>query len=219
MRTCASLKWKPPSENSIDFKLELQFPALQGSDQPDFSAMPVFSLLQWAGGDNYEYFDAMTVDQEEWEQYVQPRTGLASPCLTKAIPAHAFRRMKASKLQYDDAIVEVTWDMIRQSFRIMRIRDDKHHGNHKTIVTKIIESIKDGVEEEEVCTFPTYPAFSRVEALTTAYKLTSSLLTCPKYGRRGSSGSRSRPRSHPHPHHRQWAMTRSSTGSSRAPLS
>lgn len=58
--------------------------------------------------------------------------------------------MKESRLQYDDAVVECTWDFARQSFRLMRIRDDKHHGNHKTIVTKIIDSIKDGVEEDEV---------------------------------------------------------------------
>lgn len=66
-----SLKWKPPSENSIDFKLELRFPPLAGApDQPDFNAMPVFNLLQWAGGDNYEHFDAMQVDEAEWEQCV-----------------------------------------------------------------------------------------------------------------------------------------------------
>lgn len=60
-------------------------------------------------------------------------------------------RMKDSKLQYDDAIVEVTWSFARQTFQIMRIRDDKHHGNHKTVVTKILDSIRDGVEEDEVC--------------------------------------------------------------------
>jgi len=39
------LKWKPPSENSIDFKLILRFPpATKKSAQPDFHAKPVFEL-------------------------------------------------------------------------------------------------------------------------------------------------------------------------------
>lgn len=32
----------------------------------------------------------------------------------------------------------------------MRIRDDKHHGNHRSIVEKILKSIRDGVEAEEL---------------------------------------------------------------------
>lgn len=74
-----SLKWKPPSENSIDFKLELRFPpqrvesddsSSSTSSSPDFGAMPVFKLHQWLGNDRYEFFDLMTVEEDEWETCV-----------------------------------------------------------------------------------------------------------------------------------------------------
>jgi mRNA guanylyltransferase len=69
------LKWKPPSENSIDFKLLLKFlPSATNPSQPDFFAKPVFALYAWLGGEgpraNYEPYDVMHVTDEEWEQYV-----------------------------------------------------------------------------------------------------------------------------------------------------
>jgi mRNA guanylyltransferase len=70
-----SLKWKPPSENSIDFKLVLRFPPLSGSpEKPDFYAKPIFALHVWCGGEganaNYEPWDTMHVSDDEWETYV-----------------------------------------------------------------------------------------------------------------------------------------------------
>jgi mRNA guanylyltransferase len=69
------LKWKAPSENSIDFKLELRFPAILGhSTEPDYTAKPVFILNAYHGDDRqrqeprYEYFDIMEVDDSEWER-------------------------------------------------------------------------------------------------------------------------------------------------------
>lgn len=63
-----SLKWKPPSENSIDFKVELRFPPLPDSDEPDYSAKPEFLLNTWLGGDRYEFFDFMAMTDEEWQR-------------------------------------------------------------------------------------------------------------------------------------------------------
>jgi len=64
-----SLKWKPPSENSIDFKLTLHFPPHPSSSaSPDFTEMPIFKLHQWMGLEDYEFFDYMTVTEEEWEE-------------------------------------------------------------------------------------------------------------------------------------------------------
>ena len=75
------LKWKPPSENSIDFKLVLRFPALpDSSKQPDLHAKPVFALHVWCGGEGtkatYEPWDTMHVNDEEWERYVATRAQL-----------------------------------------------------------------------------------------------------------------------------------------------
>ena len=65
------LKWKPPSENSIDFKLVLRFPPLAGSPtQPDLHAKPIFALHVWGGGEAYEPWDTMHVDDDEWERCV-----------------------------------------------------------------------------------------------------------------------------------------------------
>lgn len=76
----SSLKWKAPSENSIDFKLELKFPPLAGRpNDPDFAAKPAFKLLAYYGDSRtasarregrYEYFDLLDVSDEDWEQWV-----------------------------------------------------------------------------------------------------------------------------------------------------
>lgn len=72
------LKWKPPSENSIDFKLVLRFPPLPGSpSKPDLHAKPVFALHVWCGGEgpkvSYEPWDIMHVSDDEWERYATGR--------------------------------------------------------------------------------------------------------------------------------------------------
>jgi mRNA guanylyltransferase len=59
-------------------------------------------------------------------------------------------RMKQSGEQIDDRIVEVHWDAELSHWRMMRFRDDKPNGNHRSVVEHIIESIADGVERETV---------------------------------------------------------------------
>jgi hypothetical protein len=64
-----SLKWKPPSENSIDFKLVLRFPPSRYSPkEPDWHAKPLFLLYVWCGGNKYEEYDVMCVEDNEWEE-------------------------------------------------------------------------------------------------------------------------------------------------------
>ena len=65
------IKWKPPSENSIDFRLELRFPpSTADPNEPDFCAKPMFLLNTWMGQNAYEYFDEMDMDDDEWEKWV-----------------------------------------------------------------------------------------------------------------------------------------------------
>ncbi|KAJ7271943.1 mRNA capping enzyme, catalytic domain-containing protein [Mycena haematopus] len=119
------LKWKPPSENTIDFKLVLRFPPRPDNpSQPDFHAKPVFLLHVWCGNTTYEQYDQMYVDDDEWE------------------------KMKSSGEQYDDRIVEVHWEPTHSRWRWMRFRSDKLNGNHKSTVDKILISIADGVEKD-----------------------------------------------------------------------
>lgn len=56
---------------------------------------------------------------------------------------------KASGEQYDDRVVEVTWDGASQNWIWHRFRDDKEHGNHQSVVYNILDSIKDGVEADQ----------------------------------------------------------------------
>lgn len=58
--------------------------------------------------------------------------------------------MKLDGEQIDDRIVEVHWDAEREGWRMMRFRDDKPAGNHRSVVDKIINSIADGVEKDAV---------------------------------------------------------------------
>lgn len=120
------LKWKPPSENSIDFLLQLKFPSSERSPKEvDLLAKPAFMLYMNQGrGVGPLFFDVMKVDDETWEDW------------------------KRSGEQYDDRVVEVVWSKELDSFQFMRFRDDKNEGNYKDVVTSIIRSIQDGVEAE-----------------------------------------------------------------------
>lgn len=65
--------------------------------------------------------------------------------------------MKSSQIQYDDAIIEVTWSAALDTWSLLRVRDDKPHGNHVKTVKSILVSIADGVEAEEVSTHSRLP--------------------------------------------------------------
>jgi mRNA guanylyltransferase len=62
-------------------------------------------------------------------------------------------RMKVDGEQLDDRIVEVHWDPAVNGWRMMRFRNDKPNGNHKSVVENIIKSIADGVERDNVRPF------------------------------------------------------------------
>lgn len=153
------LKWKPPSENSIDFKLVLKFPpSPTNPSQPDLLAKPLFALYAWLGGEGsraeYEPYDVMHVTDDEWEQYVNFRGFNTSSCTlqTYTLSTPGFCRMKLSGEQFEDRIVEVHWDPVVEGWRMMRFRSDKPSGNHISTVESIINSIRDGVEKDMVRT-------------------------------------------------------------------
>ena len=57
------LKWKPPSENSIDFLLRLDFSHVQSNN-----GKPRFCLHKWLQKEEHAYFDDMYVTDDEWEE-------------------------------------------------------------------------------------------------------------------------------------------------------
>lgn len=121
------LKWKPPSENSVDFRLRLKFPARPDDPAaPDYAARPAFMLMMNHGREGSHYFDVLGVGEGEWEE------------------------MKRGGEQWDERVVEVVWEKEGERWRFMRFRDDKLEGNYKTVVENIIRSIQHGVEAETV---------------------------------------------------------------------
>ncbi|KAK4702619.1 mRNA guanylyltransferase, partial [Phenoliferia sp. Uapishka_3] len=121
------LKWKPPSENSIDFLLQVKFPALPDRpDEVDLYAKPRFMLMMNHGKNDVRFFDTMEVEDETWEEW------------------------KRKGDQYDDRVVEVVWNKDRQTWEMLRFRDDKREGNFHQVVTSILKSIQHGVEADEL---------------------------------------------------------------------
>ncbi|CAD6444838.1 6f6d5da3-8d81-4c1d-bf20-6b17b2e7616f [Sclerotinia trifoliorum] len=129
------LKWKPENENSIDFKLGLDFPAVQpdsmdlaeGTTEPyiDYDAIPICNLLVNAGNNRDEWYGTMHLEPEEWE------------------------KLKALREPLNDRIVECYMDA-QKRWRYMKFRDDKEVANHTSTVESVIESIKDRVTEKDL---------------------------------------------------------------------
>lgn len=130
------LKWKPAHENTIDFKMNMNYKDYQDPDYDprdpdstytDYDSKPEFQLSVWRGGRDYEVFAELDVSEEEWEQL----KGLNEPLQGRVVEC----RKKISKPPY--------WEMLR-------FRNDKSNGNHYTVVEKILHSISDGVADHEI---------------------------------------------------------------------
>lgn len=63
---------------------------------------------------------------------------------------HYQPRWKSSSTRLDNRIVEVSFSSQHQTWEFFRFRDDKEHGNHTSVVRKVIQSIREGVEADEV---------------------------------------------------------------------
>ncbi|KAF3938324.1 hypothetical protein ABW19_dt0209339 [Dactylella cylindrospora] len=125
------LKWKPADENSIDFRMNLEFPVLSDdegdseSPQYDWYATPRIWLSVNMGNNKYEKWAEMYITQEEWD------------------------KLKAMNVELDERIVECAMDE-QKRWRFKRFRDDKKDGNHISVVTSVMQSIEDGVSKEDL---------------------------------------------------------------------
>lgn len=130
------LKWKPENENTVDFRLILDFPLVQpdeidraeGTTQPyyDYGAIPTCNLFAWKGnGNEDEWYGTLTITEPEWSKLIARNEPL------------------------DDRVVECYMDDKKQ-WRFHRFRDDKENGNHISTVESVIESIRDRVTESDL---------------------------------------------------------------------
>ncbi|KAF2248219.1 mRNA capping enzyme, alpha subunit [Trematosphaeria pertusa] len=138
------LKWKPPHENTIDFKLRLgDFPLFDPEDGeegliPDYDAMPTrFQLLVFHGKDHgrsdYRPFEHdLHITEPEWEM------------------------LKSLNQRLDGRIIECYrdaaghWKFKREDDGMPRWRDDKPDANHIQTVNSVLESIQDPVTEQDL---------------------------------------------------------------------
>ncbi|KAJ2001756.1 Dcp1p-Dcp2p decapping enzyme complex alpha subunit [Coemansia thaxteri] len=122
--TCEQIiKWKPASENSIDFRMRVITHPHGG--------VPDIRLLVWQGGDSYSEFGQLAIRPDDWHCGV----------------------FAALHDKLDGRIAETVYDpeyAPPAQWRFMRFRDDKPHGNHISVVHKIIESMRDNLELSEL---------------------------------------------------------------------
>ncbi|KAI5301251.1 Dcp1p-Dcp2p decapping enzyme complex alpha subunit [Ascosphaera pollenicola] len=143
------LKWKPPQENTIDFRMRLEFPTTSSLEEPrhenglttsqqqhndsftDYDAIPSAFLFIFTGNQgpgnqpSYQYFSPLYISPSDWEH------------------------MKSLNAPLDDSIVEAYQDN-QKRWRFMRLRDDKDECNHISTVESVIESIEDRVDEHDL---------------------------------------------------------------------
>lgn len=132
------LKWKPPHENTIDFRLLLgEFPKREDEDgqYDDWDAKPEMELFVNGreGAKGYESYADLKVTEQEWEA------------------------MKNLNQQLDGRIIECymeastgSWRPKLESDGSPRFRDDKKDANHVSVVQSVMESIQDAVSEQDL---------------------------------------------------------------------
>ncbi|KAK5127913.1 hypothetical protein LTR85_005030 [Meristemomyces frigidus] len=131
------LKWKPPHENTIDFRLEIAgFPETEDEDgkYEDWDAQPEIHLLVNHGkaGGNL-YFANLHLTDSEWEtlkRLNQVLDGRIIECYRDPATAH--------------------WRPKVEEDGTPRFRDDKTEANYIDTVDSVLQSIKDAVSEQEL---------------------------------------------------------------------
>ena len=130
------LKWKPPQENTVDFRLQLgAFPMAEDDHgkYEDYEQKPETELLVFHGGKDYRHYAMLHLTDDEWEA------------------------MKGMNQAFDWRIVECFRDAKAGHWRpkleedgTPRFRDDKEHANHVSVVESVLESIEDAVNEQDL---------------------------------------------------------------------
>lgn len=134
------LKWKAPHENTVDFRLRLEFPLVEPTDEEraegitepftDYDSVPPAKLLVYTGAERgeatYQVFkEELYLTEDEWES------------------------LKSLGDPLQDRIVECYLDEEKR-WRLYRFRDDKSEANHVSTVNSVLESIKDAVTQWEL---------------------------------------------------------------------
>ena len=134
------LKWKPPHENTIDFKLKLgDFPMFDPEDGedgliPDYDARPnrLILLVNHGNNNSQPFGHDLYVTDQEWEI------------------------LKGLNQRLDGRIIECyrddqgRWRYKPENDGSPRWRDDKKDANHISTVNSVLESIENPVTEQDL---------------------------------------------------------------------
>ncbi|KAH7110561.1 mRNA capping enzyme, catalytic domain-containing protein [Dendryphion nanum] len=133
------LKWKPPHENTIDFKLKLgEFPLFDPEDGeeglvPDYDAIPApLSLLIMENKGVYHKIADLAITDDEWEML----KSLSEPLDGRIIEC------------YRD--LQGRWKFKKDDDGTPRWRDDKKDANHISTFNSVLASMDDPVTEENL---------------------------------------------------------------------
>ncbi|CAN8096362.1 unnamed protein product [Discula destructiva] len=125
------LKWKPAEENTVDFKLQLEFATVEPDEQDmaegimdpyvDYESVPRATLWVWQGdssgsADNHFKYGSLHLTEDEWEEL----KGLGDPLVGRIVECYVDEQGR---------------------WRMSRFRDDKANANHISTVDKVKESI------------------------------------------------------------------------------
>lgn len=129
------LKWKPPHENTVDFRLQLGAFPKESDDEGeyiDWDACPDMELLVNTGSTE-EHFADLFLTPQEWAGF------------------------KSLNQQIDHRILECWRDATTEQWRpkmeadgTPRFRDDKKDANYIKTVESVLESIEDAVSESDL---------------------------------------------------------------------
>ncbi|SPO02826.1 related to mRNA guanylyltransferase [Cephalotrichum gorgonifer] len=131
------LKWKPPEENTIDCRLKIYFPLVEPDDE------------DIANGITQPYYDYHTLERAELWVYMGDNQTRYKKYADAYITDKEFEQLMALGDPLNDRIVESYRDDMGR-WRISRFRDDKLEANHISTLNSVMESIEDGVTEQEL---------------------------------------------------------------------
>ncbi|KAJ1719360.1 Dcp1p-Dcp2p decapping enzyme complex alpha subunit [Coemansia erecta] len=124
--TCIEvIKWKPADENSVDMLANVVY--------DDDTHQPIVQLYVWEGFDRYSFYGFLSYTQTEWEEVIWPARG--------------------DRVSINGCIMEVLYQPGYRppaKWRFMRVRSDKQHANHVSVITRILQSIDDGLDFNEL---------------------------------------------------------------------
>lgn len=152
------LKWKPAEENTIDFKIGLEFPIFIDDELPkhdpnreyiDYESKPKFKLFVWKGGED-------SFRKETIEENIKRNGGNYLNSFDNydywndlIINDEQWNKLKLSGESFNGRIGECRQNS-DGNWEFLRFRDDKLNGNHINVVVKILKSIEDAVSKEEL---------------------------------------------------------------------